>query len=180
MLCINGTFLPVKHGLREAAVKAMKAFLRKVVGAHVLRTDEMQTLLLEASAILNSQPLATLDSRSSDGLEPLTSGHFLHGTGPSALPHDSTATSSQTYSKRWRLNQYLCNELWKRWRSEYLNVLQKRNKWKTPQYNYKPGDVILLKDDNVFTRTWPMGRIQRVYPGTDGIVRAVDVYIKGK
>ena len=25
-----------------------------------------------------------------------------------------------------------------------------------------------------------MGRIQRVYPGTDGLVRAVDVYIKGK
>ena len=25
-----------------------------------------------------------------------------------------------------------------------------------------------------------MGKIQRVYPGTDGLVRAVDVYIKGK
>ena len=44
-------------GLWEAAVKAMKALLRKVVGAHVLRTDKMQNLLLEASAILNSRSL---------------------------------------------------------------------------------------------------------------------------
>ena len=65
-------------GLWEAAVKAMKALLRKVVGAHVLRTDKMQNLLLEASAILNSRLLAPLDSQSSDGVEPLTSGHFLH------------------------------------------------------------------------------------------------------
>ena len=59
-------------GLWEAAVKAMKALLRKVVGAHVLRTDKMQTLLLEASEILNSRLLAPLDSQSSDGVEPLT------------------------------------------------------------------------------------------------------------
>ena len=57
----NGTFLPVEHPTLVGFGKlllTMKALLRKVVGAHVLRTDEMQTLLLEASAIHNSRPLA--------------------------------------------------------------------------------------------------------------------------
>ncbi len=39
---------------------------------------------------------------------------------------------------------------------------------------------MLLKDEDVFQRSWPMGRIQRVYPGPDKRVRAVDILIAGK
>ena len=108
-------------GLWEAVVKVMKTLLKKVVGSHILRTDEFQTLLFEASAVMNSHPLVPVDSQPADGIEPLTPRHFLHGSGP---PHDTSAAPTTTYGKRWRLNQYLANELWTRWKKEYLVLLQ--------------------------------------------------------
>ena len=42
------------------------------------------------------------------------------------------------------------------------------------------GDVVLIKDDDTFQRCWPMGRIVKEYPGSDGLVRVVDVMSKGK
>ena len=167
-------------GLWEAAVKSMKVLLRKVVGEHVLRTDEMVTILYEAAAILNSRPLAPLETHDTDGVTPLTPGHFIHGTGPSSLPHDREASPVSTYGKRWRLTQYLSNELWRRWRKEYLVHLQGRAKWKSPQQNVCVGDLVLLKDDDWFSKSWPLGKVTAVYPGTDGRVRAVDIRIKDK
>ena len=64
----------------------MKTLLKKVMVEHVLGMDEFRTLLLEASAVMNSRPLTAVDSHSPDMVEPLTPGHFLHGTGPSSLP----------------------------------------------------------------------------------------------
>ena len=89
----------------------MKTLLKKVVGSHILRIDEFQTLTFEASAVINSLPLAPIDSQPADGIEPLTSGHFFHGSELTSLPHDTSATPTTTYGKRWRLNQYLANEL---------------------------------------------------------------------
>ena len=40
--------------------------------------------------------------------------------------------------------------------------------------------MVLLKDTDAFQRSWPMGRVTHVYPGTDGHVRVVDVKIQGK
>ena len=42
------------------------------------------------------------------------------------------------------------------------------------------GDIVLIKDDEAFQRCWPMGRIVKEYPGSDGLVRVVDVLSKGK
>ena len=141
--------------------------------------DEFRTLLLEASDVMNSRPLIAVNSHSPDMVEPLTPGHFLHGTGPSSLPLQTDVPTTCTYGKRWRLNQYLANKLWSRWKQEYLTSLQQRNKWKTKERNMRKGDIILLKDDG-FSRSWPMGRVCNTYPGKDGLVRAVDVLVGGK
>ena len=71
-------------------------------------------------------------------------------------------------------------DLWQRWRTEYLSILQKRNKWKFASENLLPGDLVLLKDSNVFQCSWPMGKITAVYAGADKLVRAVDVRVNGK
>ena len=73
-------------GLWEAAVRAMKMTIRKVIGEQKLRHDELTTLLYEASAVLNSRPLTPLDTLAADGIAPLTPGHFPIGGPPAALP----------------------------------------------------------------------------------------------
>ena len=81
-------------------MKVMKILLKKVVGSHILRTDEFQTLLFEASAVMNRCPLVPVDSQPADGIKSLTPGHFLHGSGPTSLSHDTSATPTTTYGKR--------------------------------------------------------------------------------
>lgn len=59
-------------------------------------------------------------------------------------------------------------------------MLQHRIKWKKPQRNMQPGDVVMVKDKDAFQRSWPLGRIEKVYPGQDGVVRVADVWSQGR
>ena len=76
--------------------------------------------------------------------------------------------------------QRLNAKLWLRWRNEYLQHLQKRAKWRTGGRDLKAGDVVLLKDEDLFQRTWPLGCVEKCYPGQDNHVRVVDVRIRRK
>ena len=77
--------------------------------------------------------------------------------------------------KRWRQVQHLANEFWTRFRKEYLQSLQIRNKWNNPSRNFAVDDVVLLKEPNVSRQQWPMARIIKTFPGEDGLVRSVEL-----
>ena len=55
-----------------------------------LSIDEFQTLLFEASAVMNSRPQVPMDSQPADGIEPITPGQFLHDSGPTSLHYLTT------------------------------------------------------------------------------------------
>ncbi|XP_055948609.1 uncharacterized protein LOC129981696 [Argiope bruennichi] len=85
------------------------------------------------------------------------------------------AATIQHHLKRWSLIQSLRSKFWKRWSQEYLNSLQSRAKWKLPELNIKPGQLVLLKDNSKSPMEWNLARIERIYPGTDGLVRVADI-----
>ncbi|XP_076398090.1 uncharacterized protein LOC143266577 [Megachile rotundata] len=64
---------------------------------------------------------------------------------------------------------------WKRWHREYLNELTRRTKWTKGAHSIKEGTVVLLREDNIPPMQWALGRVTKVHPGSDGIVRAVTV-----
>ena len=108
-----------------------------------------------------------------DGIEVLTPGHFLIGRPLIASPAKLLSNSSIFTLKRWNLCQKISSELWKRWSLEYLCTIQRRQKWFKPCRNYKVGDIVLLKDQDVFHQSWPLEVITEVHPGLDGQVRTV-------
>ena len=61
--------------------------------------------------------------------------------------------------------QHLNSDLWKRWCLEYLSTLQKRTKWKSPNRDRSIGDIVLLKDEAVYQRSWPFGRVEKIVKG---------------
>ena len=71
--------------------------------------------------------------------------------------------------------QALADMIWRRWRKEYLPTLTMRSKWNKEQRNLKEGDLILLKSDDVPRSHWPLGRILKTFPGSDGRVRMAEV-----
>ncbi len=86
-------------GLWEAAVKAMKAILRKNARPHPLRWEELYTLLVEAEAILNSRPIAPLHSEEAAEGMFLMAGHFLIGR-PLRAPPTKTPPSGSISNLR--------------------------------------------------------------------------------
>ena len=78
---ISWSFTPTRAPhfgcLWESAVRLMKLTLKKVIGDQILWADEFTTLLYEAAAICNSRLLAPMETHPTDGVTPLTPGHFL-------------------------------------------------------------------------------------------------------
>lgn len=170
---------PHAGGLWEAAVKQMKLLLRKLVQPHHLRTEELSSILVEVEGTLNSRPLVPLDSTDPDNLA-LTPGHFLVGRPLKALPTDVPSTAKLPALRRWQLTQRLTSELWAAWKNHYLHTLQTRLKWNSPQHTFRKNDVVLLKEDSLGYRHWPMARITDTFPGDDGVVRVVELLCGGR
>ena len=166
---------PHHGGLWEAGVKSMKTLLRKVAGRHRLTYEELQTILTDAEATLNSRPIAAQDSMSPDGMVPLSSGHFIVGRPLRAPPMTVDLHSKLTPIKRWNLLKTLTADIWERWKSEYLQQRQTRSKWQQSTRNIRVGDVVLLMDESLTRRDWPMARVTKVYPGKDDRVRVADL-----
>ena len=74
--------------------------------------------------------------------------------------------------KQWRRVQHIAGEFWSRWRKEFLQSLQARQKWDISKRNVQVGDVVLLKED-IGRNKWPMARIVSTNPDSQGIVRSV-------
>jgi len=82
---------------------------------------------------------------------------------------------------RWRQVQYLANQFWTRWKKEYLQILQQRQKWTVSKRNMKVGDIVLIKDEDTPRYQWPLGRIVEVFPDKeDKLVRNVKLQIPTK
>lgn len=165
-------------GLWEAAVKAMKHHLRRIIGETRLTFEEMATFLAEVEACLNSRPLQALTDDPED-LSALTPGHFLVGTPLIAIPEPMLLDVPTGRLNRWRLLQQMRDHMWQRWSREYVQGLMPRHKWWTVQGNLKEGQLCLLKNELTPPCRWPLVRIARLYPGDDGQVRVVDVRTPG-
>ena len=134
-------------GLWEAAVKAAKHHLKRVVGEQKLTFEEFATITTQVEACLNSRPLLDQHSHSPDGIQPLTPGHALIGKPIVAYPETEVAGRR---ADRWTMCQGIVQQFWRRWSTEYFHQLQVAHKWKTQRPNYQVGDVVLMKDASAF------------------------------
>ncbi|GFU11103.1 integrase catalytic domain-containing protein [Trichonephila clavipes] len=75
----------------------------------------------------------------------------------------------------WQKITKIVQLIWKRWKVDYLNSLQQRNKGHFEKKNAKIGDMVIIKEDNLPSCQWSLGRINNIYPGKDSKVRVVEV-----
>ncbi|XP_055711455.1 uncharacterized protein LOC129806708 [Phlebotomus papatasi] len=170
---------PHQGGLWEAAVKSFKTHFTRVVGNVRLTYEELNTIIVQIEAVLNSRPLIALMDDPNDPRS-LTPGDFLVGNAPTQLPVDPGDVVNIDHLNRWRLCSKLQHDLTTRWKNDYLHTLQQRNKWNKETPNFTEGDVVLLKTENMSSLEWPLGLVVDVFPGSDGKVRVAQLRVRGK
>lgn len=93
----------------------------------------------------------------------------------SLLP--GTVDEPNLYSrKRWRRVQFIAQQFWSRWKKEYLQNLQQRQKWNNPRRNVLINDIVLLVDDDKPHSQWRLARVTHTFPSRDGLTRKVRVH----
>ena len=154
----------------------MKEPLRKVLGKALLSYQELATVLSRIEAVINSSPLTTVSDDVRD-LTPMTPAHLALEGALYSLP-DEVSTHEGTTRQRYLYQQKHLTHFWQRWRGQYLHQLSVRYKWVCEQLAIKIEDVLLISEDNVTRGKWPMGRVERLVPGKDGLVRTVTLKIQ--
>lgn len=163
-------------GVWERQIRTVRNVLSVLLDQHGAQLDDetLRTFLEEAEAIVNGRPLTVDHLTSQDALEPLTPNMLLTMKTKVVLPLPSTFERNYLYSKkRWRRVQYLANEFWSRWKREYLQTLQVRNKWTRTRKNLKVNDDVIVKDHNLPRNSWILGSVIEALPDNDDLVRKV-------
>ena len=118
------------------------------------------------------------DLTSPECLDPLTPNNLLTMKSSVVLPPPGSFQRADLYSKkRWRRVQYLVNEFWVKWKTDFLQSLQSRQKWFKPGRNVEVDDVVIIKDEDLPRNQWRLARVAQTHPSDDGLVRKVKLLI---
>ena len=167
-------YAPHQGGLWEAGVKAAKFHIKRVLLGRLLTFENLYTVITQIESILNSRPLTPMSSDPND-LEALTPSHFLIGRSLQAIPYPDLHDIPINRQTHFQQLEGIKQNFWSRWSKEYIAQLQERTKWKTNKGNITLGDMVLVRDDTIPSYKWQLGRVIKVHPGTDQIVRVVSI-----
>ncbi|XP_071118407.1 uncharacterized protein [Haliotis cracherodii] len=171
----NPPSAPHFGGVFEILIKAAKKAIFAILSKSDVTDEELQTAFTGAEALINSRPLTYQTCHPQDD-NPLTPNHFLHGQVGGVFAPESVDTTDYHPRKRWRRLQELMRHFWRRWMREWLPALNTRRKWNRPSKDVRVDDVVLVSPETPRGQ-WPLGIVERVYPGPDGHVRVVDVRV---
>ena len=167
-------------GVFERMVRMTKRFLKKMVGRARLTYEELNTVVIEVEAVINSRPLSYVTADDLD--QPLIPVHLLTGRRLLSLPdavgyqdieEDFNITSNHLTRRLTYPNRVL-DEFWKRWRKEYLLELRDSHRYggKTSDaITVGVGDIVLVHDDSKPRRCWKLARVEELIVGRDGLTR---------
>lgn len=166
-------------GVWERQIRTIRKIMNALLTEQTFSEETLQTLLCEVECIMNNRPLTPVSADLRDGA-PITPNHILHLESVTLPGGDSPRCGDLVGRSQWRRAAYLAECFWRRWRQEYLPLLQERTGPTTrSKANLKSGDVVLMVDNTVPRGVWPLGRVEEVFLGADGRVRTVRVRCRG-
>ncbi|KHJ42945.1 Pao retrotransposon peptidase [Trichuris suis] len=167
-------------GIHESSVKSAKRALCRMLASGTpdsprVTEEVFRTLLFEAPGLLNSRPITYASSDPKD-YRPLTPNDFMNR--PSFVHVPVGTFTHASMRQRYQEVERLSTLFWDLWKSHYLPTLIQRTKWKVQRRNLSIGDCVLLAEPNVPKGQWITGRVEAVFPGSDGLGRVVKVATK--
>ncbi|XP_057305456.1 uncharacterized protein LOC130642387 [Hydractinia symbiolongicarpus] len=184
---------PWMGGFYERLVGTTKMALKKSIGNLRLTSTQLQTILTEIEATLNSRPLTYLGDDLNDQTF-ITPAHFLSVNSKTGCPqferqedddpdyNNQPLTEGKKLLEIWKKGNRHLDQFWNIWKNHYLLSLRERSqtfmKHSKKQSSREPkvGDIVLIKDSTP-RGTWRIGRIVELLKSRDNQERAAKVIL---
>jgi len=101
-------------------------------------------LMTKVCAIVSSRPIVSVSSNSESPLI-LTPAVLLTQKTDKVIETFDNLDTEDLYKAQWKQVQTLAENLWKRWRNEYLQALQPSRKWQNECSNIRREMLFYLK-----------------------------------
>ena len=159
-------------GQFERMVGLVKNCLYKSIGKGCLTWEELADVLLDIEITLNNRPLSYIED---DLQNPVLTPNSLMFVSSNVLPEmQPHRVDDRDLRKRVKFLKRCKEVVWKRWRNEYIRGLRERHiMLEGKPHTLSFGDVVIIKSDERNRGEWPLGIVEELYEGKDGIVRAV-------
>lgn len=147
------------EGAWERLVRSIKTSLRSVLPTRTPSEDLLPSCLIEIENIINSRPLKYVEVNG-DGLEALTTNHFLLGSSGGAKSYSNFDDDVHVLRWDYKRQQRITQLFWTRWVNEYLPEVSKRTQSWIPQHQFKKkkNDVVAISKPDL-PYSWQLGRV---------------------
>ena len=180
---------PWEGGFYERLIGVTKSCLMKQLYRQTLSDQELITLLAEVTARVNNRPLTYVNEEHSL-LSSLTPSHLVCGRSIVTMPpleteddlDPSYEIDQRVLHQRFSRLSKLLRKFEDNYEKEYLTALRARHYGNNRVSQSPPlqeGDVVII-EAGPNREKWPLGRVLKLLPDPDGIVRAVRVQSKGR
>lgn len=175
----------------ERLIGLIKKSIKFAIGRNHITFEELQTIMTEIEAVVNSRPLMHVSEDAKDAFHILRPIDFLipHGqigtetfdfdpTDPDYSPH---LDSAGKLLKLWQTSQIYLEKYWDTFYHHYLTALNERYQYIHKQPFHlateipKEGSVVLIRDDQTPRRFWKLGLILKLNYYSTGNIKSADV-----
>uniref|UniRef100_A0A1B0DJC4 Uncharacterized protein n=1 Tax=Phlebotomus papatasi TaxID=29031 RepID=A0A1B0DJC4_PHLPP len=147
----NPPSAPHMGGAWERLIRSVKRSLEATLKASVPTPAILVTAFAEVESILNGRPLMEL----TDNDELLTRNHFLLLRQATYQAPGKFSDDDLVLKKQWRASQRLADIFSTHW--------------------IQVNDLVVIIENKHDRNSWRRGKSVKIYPGSDGVVRVVDV-----
>ncbi|KAK5979467.1 Integrase catalytic domain-containing protein [Trichostrongylus colubriformis] len=175
---------PWKGGFYERLVALFKKAYKKSVGRVVLPINQLQTVVAEIEATINSRPMTPYREKDTFAyvLRPID---FISPYANVQLPPLSSQSDpifdvSHHLVPWYKEMLAILDQFWDLWHVDYLSALRERHQNRIRQGKYsistpQLGHIVIVADDKLARGQWPYGLIEKLHFGKDNCVRLADV-----
>ena len=167
---------PSTNGVVERMVRSVKTALKVTLGSQPCPILHLETLLIEAEALVNDRPLV---APTEDDLDEstITPSQLCIGRTLRALPFDkkSNPNPNSSFTRMQLLRKELINKFFKRWRKDYLIGQQAVRFCGKDNAVLKKGQTVFLREENMAKGRWRLAIVEDTKKGRDGVIRRVKV-----
>uniref|UniRef100_A0A7I4YPM3 DUF5641 domain-containing protein n=1 Tax=Haemonchus contortus TaxID=6289 RepID=A0A7I4YPM3_HAECO len=167
-------------------VQLSKSAFKKSVGRAVLKLEELQTVIAEIEAVINSRPITPF-RESNISISALRPIDFISLEVELQIPQSNGlpcefATFAHKLSEWYKESLKAWDKFWELWHTDYPAALRERHqlRMKQPKYTTAPpqvNDVVIVADDKLPRSHWPLGPVIKVNPSADDKSRAATARI---